>query len=545
MLLCGVWILAGCAQVGSPDGGGRDEQAPLVIYADPPFGTTEFNRSSFELEFDEFIQLKDARRQMLVSPPLPQPPKTLLRGRRVTVELGEGLLPDRTYIVQFGNAVSDLRESNVAEGLQYVFSTGMALDSGRVSGRAVDAWSGEPVSGARVLLFRDSLPVGIIDGTLPDSLRPLPDYVGLLSDSGLFDVNFLPAGHYGCLVLEDGNGNYRVDEGEALAWSASPLVAALDSAQGGVFALSESLQMDVPPPAPATYTSGMRLDSAGYLRGAMVGLAALREGPDGLLDAEIGIALEGPEGPLSFEFEGDSLWASLPMQEGAPPSPLVVVHPSGRDTLEFRGVEASGPPGEVGTAPRMLAPDGVFSLRFAPVPEFLDTARCEGWAMLDGDTSAVSAGAFRQLGSKLEVGPFSPGSTVELTLLPGALVGLGGVQSDTLNWKFVVRKESDYGSIVLVGDTENMGQDSRLWLLVNGSGLPVSDVQRDSQGRFVRLLPGKYGLVCVDDQDGNGRWSGVDPKTGQMPEPVIRWADGVDVRAGWEVELQIGVLPRP
>ena len=165
--------------------------------------------------------------------------------------------------------------------------------------------------------------------------------------------------------------------------------------------------------------------------------------------------------------------------------------------------------------------------------------------MLDGDTAAIPVEAFRRVGCRFVAGPFSPGAKVELTLLPGALVGAGGAQVDTLSWKMVVRKESDYGSIALVGEGANVDEDSGLWLLVNGSGLPVLDVERDEQGRFVRLLPGKYGVVLVDDQDGNGRWSGVDPKSGQMPEPAIRWADGVDVRAGWEVELQIGVLPRP
>jgi hypothetical protein len=87
--------------------------------------------------------------------------------------------------------------------------------------------------------------------------------------------------------------------------------------------------------------------------------------------------------------------------------------------------------------------------------------------------------------------------------------------------------------------------DAALWLLVNGSGLPVLDKSIDTEGKFGRLLPGKYGVVQVEDRDGNGRWTGLDPLLGQGPEEVIRWAEGVDVRAGWDVELQIGVLPRP
>ena len=156
-------ILAGmgCAQVGSPDGGARDEDAPQVVQAQPAFGTTQFDQNAFVLDFDEFVQLQDARRQILVSPPLPTPPKAMVRGRSVRVELGDSLMVDRTYIVQFGEAVKDLREANVAKGLQYVFTTGDVLDSGRVGGQAVDAWTGEAVEGTRVLLFAGGLPEGI------------------------------------------------------------------------------------------------------------------------------------------------------------------------------------------------------------------------------------------------------------------------------------------------------------------------------------------------------------------------------------------------
>jgi len=37
----------------------------------------------------------------------------------------------------------------------------------------------------------------------------------------------------------------------------------------------------------------------------------------------------------------------------------------------------------------------------------------------------------------------------------------------------------------------------------------------------------------------------VRPAQGMGPEAVVRWASGVDVRAGWEIELDIAVHPRP
>lgn len=542
----GLVMVSGCAQVGSPDGGGRDETPPMVVLSDPPFGTTGFSGNSFSLGFDEFVQLKDARRQILVSPPLPDPPKVMLRGRRITVDLGVGLLPDRTYIVQFGDAVSDLRESNVAKGLQYVFSTGDVLDSGLVSGQVEDAWTGDPVSDLRVLLYRDSVSRFAIDADQPDSLRPFPDYVGIVNDSGLFDVAFLPLGSYGCVLLDDVNGNYQVDAGEALAWSNAPLNAAVDSADWMAMRSAKPFALDAPPPVPLTYSSGVRVDSTGYLRFAVVGLGPLKEGPDGLFEDELGLSVSGPSGPFEFGQEGDSLWIQLPtLGEADFPSPIVLVHPSGIDTLEWREVEAPSFPVEVGRAERTIAPSAFFSTRFAPLPTSLDSSLCGGVMFHEGDTLSISGSAFRLAGGQLQAGPFPPGAKLELELLPGALQGLGGVNEDTLMWQLNVRRPADYGTLRLVADSADLRRPESLWCLVDASGKPIRDRVLEEDGRFSGLLPGKYGVVEILDRDGNGRWTGNVPSLGRQPETVVRWATDVDVRAGWEVELQIDIHPRP
>ena len=68
-------------------------------------------------------------------------------------------------------------------------------------------------------------------------------------------------------------------------------------------------------------------------------------------------------------------------------------------------------------------------------------------------------------------------------------------------------------------------------------GEPLYDRRPDEEGRFVDLDPGRYGLVAIDDVDGNGRWTGVDPATMRAPEGVTVVSTDIEVRAGWEVEL--------
>ena len=542
-----VLLLSGCAQVGAPDGGGRDEEAPVVVVADPPFGTTQFDQGSFILEFDEFVQLQDARRQILVSPPLPTPPKAMVRARSVKVEWGDSVMENRTYIVQFGDAVRDLREGNVAKGLQYVFTTGDVLDSGRVAGRAEDAWTGEVSAGTRVLLYDGALPEGIMDAALPDSLRPLPDYVGLVDDSGRFDVGFLPIAELGWMVVDDVNGNYRADHGEALGWGKGVLQTVTDSAGWAKLMAAAPLRLDVPPPVASTYLSGVRVDSSGYGRVASSGWEVMREGPDGLVDADIleALSLTGPEGTIELGLEGDSVWAVLPGFVDADTGPWLLRHLSGTDTLVFREVSPDVPPVPVGAVERFADLEGHFKVRFAPLPQGLDTAMCMATAYVEGDTVVLSPGLFQLEGERLNVGPLPAGASVALMIPPGGIRGAGGGSKDTLEWRVSVRVPSDYGVVQLLMDSALQQQKEEvIWLLLNGSGAPTGHALNGAD-RFEGLLPGRYRLAMIWDEDGDGRWSGVRPDEGLHPEPMYRWAEEIDVRAGWEVEIAPEFHPRP
>ena len=542
-MVVGFW---GCAQVGSPDGGGRDTSPPQVLAAEPDFGARQVKPTLLRLVFDEFVQLQDARRQILVSPPLTEPPRARVRGREVLVELEGPLASDRTYVIQFGNAIRDLREANVADGLTHVFSTGMQLDSGRVSGGVFDAWTGAPSQGARVLLYRDSLPSAAINLALPDSMRPMPEYVGLVNDSGQFDIGYLPQGRFALVAVDDVNGNYRADAGEALAWSARTW----SSSGSGDSTVALRLEMDLPTLEGATYLSGMRMDSSGYWRAKWVGWSDLAAGPDGWLPEEMELALAGPDTVLRPRLVGDSLWAEWPKDAleawAGGEATWRFVHPFGEDTLRGVELEARRSPNRAGSSDREVLPLIGFAQRLAPLADGLDTALCRGSMVVAEDTLELDLARLFLEGPDLRMAPLSAGAKCVLDLYPGALSRGRVANPDTLRFTWRTFGDNDTGSLLLAVDSsEYSGMSKPLWVLTDGDGEPLYAQRPDAEGRWSGLVPGRYGLVVLDDVDGNGRWTGVDPVAGRPPEPVMRLAESVEVRAGWELELTGDRRPRP
>ena len=110
----------------------------------------------------------------------------------------------------------------------------------------------------------------------------------------------------------------------------------------------------------------------------------------------------------------------------------------------------------------------------------------------------------------------------------------------------MTRTANDVGSLVLLGDSVDMtGEDETMYVLTSSSGEPLYERSLDLDFRFSLLEPGRYGLVVIVDRDRNGRWTGVDPASMTEAEPVTVLSNDIEVRAGWEVELVLPVLPRP
>ena len=201
-MFCFVLIVAGCANIVPPSGGGADVNPPKLISSNPPNKTTEFSSSSVLLQFDEYIQLKN-KNAIQISPPCEPTPKIIVRGKRVEFDFSCSLDTNITYTINFGNSICDLNEGNVLENFTYVFSTGKVLDSININGSAKHSYSYESIGGAMIGLYKSF-----------DFSRPY--YYTYTNAEGDFSIENIKDGEYVIFGFSDNNQNLNYDHGEAV-----------------------------------------------------------------------------------------------------------------------------------------------------------------------------------------------------------------------------------------------------------------------------------------------------------------------------------------
>lgn len=192
------WMIGGCAQVGMPTGGPRDSLPPVLVSAVPKLYQTNFTGDKIVFTFNEYIDVADIQKNLLVSPYPKVNPQVSFKLRTVTVKLKDTLLENTTYAINFGNAIKDNNEGNPYRNFTYVFSTGNTVDSLTFSGQIILAENGKKDSTMVALLYRSA------DDTTVQHRKP--DYIARCDSAGKFTFTNLSQGNYKVYGLKDNDG---------------------------------------------------------------------------------------------------------------------------------------------------------------------------------------------------------------------------------------------------------------------------------------------------------------------------------------------------
>lgn len=202
--------LYSCANIGRPEGGPRDVTPPVYVNSNPAPNQLNFKGEKVEIEFNEYIQLKDHMKKVVVSPAQKSMPIIRSLGRKVTVELRDTLLPNTTYCIDFADCIQDNNEGNPIDGFAIAFSTGDTIDSLQVSGMMLRARDLEPMQ---------SVIVGLQENLADSAFSKLPlSRIARTNEYGQFTIRNLKPGSYNVFGLNDMDGNYTYSRSEDMAF---------------------------------------------------------------------------------------------------------------------------------------------------------------------------------------------------------------------------------------------------------------------------------------------------------------------------------------
>lgn len=207
VLICCSLFSRSCANTTTPPGGGpKDTIPPVLQKVVPEQYTTNFplTKGKVTLVFDEYTVIKNAS-DIFLSPPGKKKPLSAVRGKGIEVTLQDTLQENRTYTIDFGQALADNNEGNIAPRFVYTFSTGDIIDSMYFTGTVVDCQTLKPVSKMLVAAYTD----------LSDSacFNVYPDAAGRTDDWGFFSLRNIKPAEYRIIAFtdEDGDSKYNPD----------------------------------------------------------------------------------------------------------------------------------------------------------------------------------------------------------------------------------------------------------------------------------------------------------------------------------------------
>lgn len=207
LILLTITALFSCANQGVPSGGEKDEEPPKILKTIPSNYSTNFDKKKITLSFDEFVALKNTKKNFVISPPQKKQPKIRLREKAIVIDIRDSLFPNTTYSLDFGQAIVDNNEGNPLGNYRYIFSTGTNIDSLSLAGYVKDSKMNSPSPNLIVGLYPE-------EDILDSIYNRLPDYVAATDSIGFFMFTNIANKSFRIVTFLDANTNNMLDEGE-------------------------------------------------------------------------------------------------------------------------------------------------------------------------------------------------------------------------------------------------------------------------------------------------------------------------------------------
>ncbi|MFV0530759.1 MAG: Ig-like domain-containing protein [Flavobacteriales bacterium] len=522
-----------CARVSSPTGGPEDKKPPEILKYSIENESKEVSSDTKEIkiEFDEYIKLKDAANQIIISPPMETVPTFAPIGspkKYITINFNESLKENTTYSINFGESIEDNNEGNKLTNFTYVFSTGKTIDSLTYSGKIHDLKS---------LAFDEKALVGLykIDTTFNDStiFKQKPYYVTRPDSLGNFKFKYLHEGNYFVMGLSDGNRNLKYNPViDKLAFDKDFISLPTDK-KSNLKLFTEKDQFAVKSPS---------FEDWGKIIFEFLGNpdSVRVENRDKAYTEELQVPSQTRDS-LIYWFKPlakDSLKESKNDTMS-----FFVFHKNKKvDTLTFRK--------KIQFRPKKVTLNLTASENDFGMMEFTSETPLKNF---NKDLISVSKDSI-PIDFKIiqkETNPYvltldfkkNFENSYTIKFLPNAVQDFFGKTIDTVSYSAKTGKEQDYANLEVVIENK---PSSKFWLQLMQKGkIKREQYVQDRIVKFKSVKPGTYGLQMIVDENNNGLWDTGDFFKMIQPEPYLFDSEEILLNAYWDVKKTWDITKNP
>jgi len=525
-----VLILVSCAKRGSITGGLKDTIAPVLKMSFPKNFSTNFKGNEIRLTFDEYIKLKDLRKQLIISPPMKNEPLILPTNvsKYLTVKINDTLQPNTTYSFNFGQSIEDNNEGNPYSQFKYIFSTGAYIDSLTLGGTLKDAYNKEVESFVLVMLYD-------VNDTFKDSVvyNENPRYITNTLDSAkTFKLENLKAGKYLLVAMKDYNSNAKFNPEKDKIGFRKQFITIPNDTTYEVKLFKEARPFKTFKP------------------------------------------IQASENRLFLPYEGKADKAKITLKNGSEILPSIITKFPKKDSLQiwFKPLKVDSL--QLAVAKNKYKSDFTFkiktlkkdSLKISAVQNsilnFRERFTIETATPLTRfDNSKIKL--FNKdsvaVDFKTEYDDFNqqlsfdfkkePSEKYTFSIMPGALTDYLERSNDTLIYKLATKELADYGNLTV--SLQNIKRFPVIVELTNEKGdiLATEYSESNTKVEFNLVEPSLFTLRLIYDDNKNKEWDSGSYIEKRQAEEVVYFSKPIDVRANWDVEqvfdVNIPYTPEP
>ncbi|MDR2205515.1 MAG: Ig-like domain-containing protein [Flavobacteriaceae bacterium] len=523
------FLLISCARVGSPNGGTKDTIPPTMLGSniDTPRVNVPRNLKELRLDFDEYVMLKEASKNLIISPPIKKIKKMLpanLANKSVIIQWEDSLQANTTYNFNFGNSIRDNNEGNALPYFNFAFSTGEKIDDLYISGELKNIMSPpkSPTSNTGNLNEKN-LVVGLYK--LKDSMdfHQKPYYISKADADGYYELNYLSPANYKIIAFIDSNEN-----------------SVFDSGAENVGFLKDSIQFQ-------ENISGLNLNL--YPSKKAVKYLEMKENPGGILmlfqgnpdqtnvlsinenlkDYKITSRPKSDSVFIWFDAKKDSLGIGKSDN-------LKFSYDIGnkQDTVSvFYRMNAQNEMKISNEKGNLLPPKSKFEITSNYI---LDSINTEKWTLVsDSIAQPFTAKISEANPYKILVdSDFKEGKKYSLNIPKETAISFYDRISKSYRFDFEADKSENYGNLHL--KIINI-PDKKFWFqLLNEKEEPVySAYTNQSEMVFEYLKPATYGVRILVDNNENGIWDAADFENQTFAEDVYNFNKKISARPLWSL----------